>query len=816
MKNARGQDGKEKVNPFERRVVKPKFNILGRKLKGTESQTGQARDAAIELRKRTLLQEYNRKGRENVFKDQRFGEKDANLDQEEKMLRRFQKERLARFQKSNIYNLDEDTEELTHLGTSLSAIDDFNEEILGSSDEEEGAIDASTVEQLHFGGFVPKQTEEVNDGKPKTKKEIMQELIAKSKFYKAERQREKQEGEELMTKLDEEWNKLLQEGKLAPLQKSSEVESGKAKDAKDDYNQLYRELASELRARATDRLKTPEELALEEKEKLERLEAERLRRMHGEEEQEGDEDAAQISADSLDGNYVLDPEFGAASSDEEENAPNDHQPKPIARKAEQPPLPKMNMEQAADGHPTAPRQSELPYTFSVPDDYQGFHLLVNHRPPEELDVVIYRTRVCHDPRLAPENKPRMEHFYGILFEHFGTIARQKPVQMKALNVLTKHLFQLAQSMPETAAKLARTCLSQMEQSLSQRLERFSVQEMGRVWPTVEEQLYLKLLSIIFPVTDYQHTVTTPALLFMAQCLAQCPLSSPIHATSGLFLCNMIYHYVHGSCRFVPEIFYFLNSILSLALVCNSAKRNSSRLRKQFEEIPLIDLSATFLKITAIEEVSNTPRLDYPKVMQLKAQDPYFGSNAFRTATLSITLRLLMQFSTLYFQNTEVMSYVEIFSPIYVNLTRLAKLKQLGRAILATVRELKQKLANSMKRKLENRVPLQQRRKPVPLRMLNPQFHDRYQVGKDYDSNKERAETKKLQRKYKREMKGAVREIRKDNLFLQEESLRKRNREALEREQKTKEILAFLSDQQGELNKLKYMNKKIKQNEASVL
>ncbi len=41
----------------------------------------------------------------------------------------------ARFKKSDVFNLEE--EELTHMGTSLSKMDDFGEDFKDSSDDEE-------------------------------------------------------------------------------------------------------------------------------------------------------------------------------------------------------------------------------------------------------------------------------------------------------------------------------------------------------------------------------------------------------------------------------------------------------------------------------------------------------------------------------------------------------------------------------------------------------------------------------------------------------------------------------------------------------
>jgi nucleolar protein 14 len=49
----------------------------------------------------------------------------------------------------------------------------------------------------------------------------------------------------------------------------------------DDYDIAVRELAYEKKARPTNRLKTEEELAKEESEKLQRLERHRLRRLQG-------------------------------------------------------------------------------------------------------------------------------------------------------------------------------------------------------------------------------------------------------------------------------------------------------------------------------------------------------------------------------------------------------------------------------------------------------------------------------------------------------------------------------------------------------
>jgi len=109
----------------------------------------------------------------------------------------------------------------------------------------------------------------------------MQEIIIKSKLNKIEKQKEKEARDELTERLDKEWKEMRAANILGlnTSKRKDKEESEKEKEEKDDYNVLYRKLQFEARARADDRLKTEEELAVDERQKLIRLEAERLNRM---------------------------------------------------------------------------------------------------------------------------------------------------------------------------------------------------------------------------------------------------------------------------------------------------------------------------------------------------------------------------------------------------------------------------------------------------------------------------------------------------------------------------------------------------------
>ncbi|KDO36157.1 hypothetical protein CISIN_1g044701mg, partial [Citrus sinensis] len=130
--------------------------------------------------------------------------------------------------------------------------------------------------------------------KHKSKKEIMEEVILKSKYFKAQKAKEKEENEQLMEELDKSFSSLVQSEVLLSLTEPSKMNALKAlvnkgipnehvkrddqnmetskQEQPDSYDKLVKEMALDMRARPSDRTKTAEEIAQEERERLERLE----------------------------------------------------------------------------------------------------------------------------------------------------------------------------------------------------------------------------------------------------------------------------------------------------------------------------------------------------------------------------------------------------------------------------------------------------------------------------------------------------------------------------------------------------------------
>ncbi|KAF4353548.1 hypothetical protein F8388_024353 [Cannabis sativa] len=334
-------------NPFETIWSRRKFDILGKKRKGEELRVGLARSRAIDKRKNTLLKEYEQSGKSSVFVDKRIGEQNDDLGEFDKAILRSQRERQLKLSKKSKYNLsdgEEDDLDIPGLG-AFSERDDFEDEML-PYDDDYGGEEAPDIGK-DSAGFEKNIMERGSDGgenKHKTKKEVMEEIISKSKYFKAQKAKDKEENEHLMEELDKNFTSLVQSKALSSLTDPGKMNALKSlvkksipsdqvtrddcstttkwdfsnQEKPDIYDKMVKEMALEMRARPSDRTKTPEEIAQEERERLEQLEEERQKRMlatdgsSDEEDEDAEKPSTQrpraISGDDLGDSFLLDEE----------------------------------------------------------------------------------------------------------------------------------------------------------------------------------------------------------------------------------------------------------------------------------------------------------------------------------------------------------------------------------------------------------------------------------------------------------------------------------------------------------------------------
>ena len=187
----------------------------------------------------------------SFFYDKRIGENSKNLTEEEKQKLRFRAHQIQNVKKKSskfdILNSN-NNDILTHKGKKITSLNVDDE----ASQEEEDDY------QIDFAEEMLKSS-----NKDLSKKELLQQLIDKSKKERLEKKRERRETKDAIERLDEDFadiSKLL-------IKRKRDIEI-----KNDDYNINISKYQYVEKTTPTDRLKTEEEIEKERKKKLKNLE----------------------------------------------------------------------------------------------------------------------------------------------------------------------------------------------------------------------------------------------------------------------------------------------------------------------------------------------------------------------------------------------------------------------------------------------------------------------------------------------------------------------------------------------------------------
>lgn len=876
---------KDAFNAFEIKSSKSKYEILGKKPKGLSGRPSLSKQIGLDNRKKTLLVEYRNRNRTGNVTDRRFGENDANMTPEEKMLERFKREKQKKTRNSSLFNLEDDAEEeLTHFGQSLAEMDTFDDPIITDDEEDKGVIDKDTVHKSHFGGFEPKNSEDPN--RVKSKSEIMKEVMAKSKFYKAERRKEKDADEQMRLELDDELADIrgllvpansatLKREPLVPqsalFKKELVEESSNAGETMvpDDYDRHVREMALDIKAHATDRLKTEEEVALEEKAALEKAERHRIRRMNGED--SDTEDEAKVSyrtknqrlaqGDDLEDDFeesssknlglgegvqvrVINPsqndpetneetddsgasgasgassEDGSEESDEtfdsiedgSEESDLDHASDISMEETSSKSFIKTSTKQSLK--PNVEDSDEIPFTFPIPLTFEDLDKLVGGRPSKDHNVVIQRSRVLNHIKLLPENKEKMETFLSVLLEYLSCLC-SSDYSSELINIYCKHITEISVQIPDAAA---RSAIQFIRSSHSQYLEELDNRSLTIEYPTAGQLVVFSLFTRLFSTSDYHHSVITPLQIFLGQCLLQSQIGTPRCLAKLVYMCGLCYEMQTEAKRYCPEAIdslYTVLAALSPSTVKEKLKTNSDFFYNRFQLIEnasiysLIDSRETFddFSFPKDDPEGTKVKLEF-KLLNRDPEDNHFRSAEFLASLFAITLRQLRKFAEMYGSlSSPLTAFPQIFNPLAKTLAELLS-SDLPVYLKNCINSHLLRIQSLIKRTLSARYPLQlQNHKPLAIKSFLPKFDADYSVDRARrNPNREKAEFDKLKRQYKREERGAIRELRKDSQFLNRVKLDNVKKSDAEYQAKIRSITGELASVQGDAAKFNYEQK----------
>jgi nucleolar protein 14 len=287
-------------NPFEMtaRLKRPKHLVHNRPVSKPKStkhawESQQRRQAQL----RSTIQSSNKS---NLFVDRRIGQYDPTMSKDDQLLARLVKERTRQSQRISKYRLDDDDDLgspdaesfLTHKGKQLDP--NKSEAIYSDDDDDNGGGNLESIDtELHFGGSgltvshnpygAGHGTADLSQLYGQTRKTELDDLIARRKAIKAEKMQARDSQVEIFEKMDEEFEELSGLLRYRKNEKRPLIQPKPTQEEAEmnEWNVEVRQMMIKPKGRATDRTKTPEEIAKDEAERLHELETRRLARMNG-------------------------------------------------------------------------------------------------------------------------------------------------------------------------------------------------------------------------------------------------------------------------------------------------------------------------------------------------------------------------------------------------------------------------------------------------------------------------------------------------------------------------------------------------------
>lgn len=854
---------REQFNPFQFKTNArgPKFDVTTdkpEKKKGILGRPGMAKALGEERRKETLLVEVQRRNRVGGIFDRRFGEGDPSMTPETAAAQRFAMEKQKAHKKTSMFDLEDDEDpaqgvSLTHAGKSLNfdasgeLLDDFDEEFSDSgsdmSDLEEH--NRKRLKRLRDQVASHEEGDQEEPERKKTKKEVMEEVIAKSKMHKYERQAAKEDDEDLRLALDKETSDirrlLMSKNRTKELEKQQDDQkmaalAGVDKDAfEKDYDLAVRKMVADKRAKPTTRTKTEDQIAEEQSRRLRELEDKRLRRMRGEEvsesEEEEEEDdelddaeeekrpaveiirddggevdfglgkgikmrptAAELGFDDED-DFLIDDDLVASGSDLDElddDAFDDSDEDEAADADED------EDDEFTKGLLTETETKDAIFNESKKGQAAGQTedgLPYTFPCPQSHSEFLEVIGTIPLPKL-PTVVQRIRALY-----HPKLLSANKEKLGNFSKVLVQHIAYMG-SMSSDDIPSALEMLIRHVHSLAKMFPVEIAQEFRSYLEEMEEQRPLALkvgdlyllaaIGSIFPTSDHFHQVVTPAMLSMGRFLGQkIPNCLGDYAT-GTYLSTLALQYQKLAKRYVPEVMNFtLNTIYALAPV---------QPREKLGLFPVHEPSAAIRAKDAQKTVARKLRSGDCRAVDIQVSSA--DATDLKIALLNANVSLLTAASEIW---TGKVAFHETFEPAVKVLKYLVSKNNrphLPQALVQEVERASTHLTRALQVATLSRRPLElHHHKSLAIKTYIPKFEDDFDPDKHYDPDRERADMAKLKAEHKKERKGAMRELRKDANFMAREKLRLKKEKDAAYEKKYKRLVSEIQGEEGHESKI---------------
>ncbi|KAJ1562154.1 nucleolar complex protein 14, partial [Nowakowskiella sp. JEL0078] len=304
------------------------------------------------------------------------------------------------------------------------------------------------------------------------------------------------------------------------------------------------------------------------------------------------------------------------------------------------------------------------------------------------------------------------------------------------------------------------------------------------YPDFQDLMMLKISGDVFSTSDYQHPVITPIYLLVSQYLTQCRIRNEKDAAAGLFLCNLMLEYHKVSKRVMPEIIDFIQLILWLFSPNATTKKFITDRR----------FTKSFWVEKQDNQSENLENFEEIRIAEILMDRRPLNETSIRIAIIKSASIIALSLSKLYIDSG---AYIEIFTPVFDALSLFDdSMKVLG-PVKDSLNETRELLQNVIKSKQYRQHLTLQKRKPLAISSMVPKISQRFSSGAQ-GFNKSVADESRFKNEYKREMKGAIRELKKDARFISRQRNNERKSKDAVYNKKMAKIYGNLSQQEGDM------------------
>jgi nucleolar protein 14 len=426
----------------------------------------------------------------------------------------------------------------------------------------------------------------------------------------------------------------------------------------------------------------------------------------------------------------------------------------------------------ADGVPLAP---------PCPQTLAEFAALAGAHPADRVPALVQRIRAAHHPKLDAANKEKLNGLAAALVDWIALPRTSESPPFAIVESVVRHVHSLA----KTFCNLA----------VSRRV-REHVAATGRERPLAlhsGDLVLLAAVAAIFPTSDHFHQVVTPAMLVIGRFLGQKVPATAADLATGAFCAVLALQYQRLAKRFVPELVGFcLCGILAVAPAVSST---SSSPLPRMGDFPLHAPPPGARIVASAAKNVEVRKLSFA---DCEAASPESSTPEDVKVAIAATLIQVLDAAAEAWATKP--SFVETFLPATRVLDHLlAAALPASLASLATRTRTRIGILTTSSAHARRPLELHHHR-PLAIKSHAPKFEQEpsgFDPRKHYDPDRERAELARLRAEHKRERKGAMRELRRDNAFVMRENLRVKKARDDAYERKHARILAEIQTEAGQ-------------------